>query len=369
MKRIVVYGLADGLGGVETIVLSLMEELIDRFNFTIVLSGKNRCCYLHRLPKGVQVVYVTAWGANPKKFKTEFCNILNECECDFVWLNACVTSNRELISAIKLAKRQVRLITHSHGTNYESDGALKTIIIKILHKFNRKLYNDTASLKWACSHKAAEWFYGKKNCRDVTIINNGIYTSRYKYDTAMRTKMRKQFDCENSFVCLHIGRLTPVKNQSFLLKVFAEICKRKQNAFLLIAGTGDLGVKLKEEAAALGIDNKVRFLGLYNNVFELYNMSDAFLLPSLHEGMPLTLVEAQCSGLHCFVSSSISQEVKLTRFLSFLSISESPVVWAEKIVSQQYEHQRDFGKLEIVKAGFDIETISDNVATMITNVH
>ena len=369
MKNIVIYGLAEGLGGVETIVLSIVTRLYNRFNFTIVLSDKKKCSYLHRIPDGIRVVNVTAWGANPIKFKNEFCNLLNECKCDFVWLNACVTSNRELIYAIKSAKWPVRLITHSHGTNYENDGVLKTLIIKILHNINRKLYNDTASLKWACSHKAAEWFYGKKNCSDVTIINNGIDTDRFKYDKAQRIQMRKQFGCEESFICLHIGRLTYVKNQSYLLKIFSELCNLKSNALLLIAGVGELEYQLKTEAATLGIENKVIFLGQYSNVFELYNMSDAFILPSIHEGMPLTLVEAQCSGLHCFVSSSISKEVKLTRFLSFLSISESPTTWAKKIEFQQYEHQRELGKLEIVKAGFDVASISDNVATMITNVH
>lgn len=369
MKNIVIYGLAEGLGGVETIILSLINKLVERFSFTIVLSDKDKCGYLHRIPSQVNVVNVTPWGENPRKFKKDFCNLLNECKCDFVWLNACVTSNRELVKAIKSAKRPVKFITHSHGTNYENDGLLKTIVIKSLHILNQRLYNNVASLKLACSSKAAEWFYGKNNTRDVTIIKNGIDTANFKYNKSQRDELRRKWKCEDSFICLHIGRLSAVKNQSYILKIFSELCKLKANALLLIAGTGELYEELQAEAELLGISDKVQFLGLYSRVSDLYNISDVFLLPSLHEGMPLTLVEAQCAGLHCFVSSSISREVKLTRFLTFLPITESPAIWAEQIASQKYESKRELGVNEIIDAGFDIEKISDEVALMIDEIY
>lgn len=365
MKTIVIYGLAEGLGGVETIILSLIDKLVDRFSFIIVLSHKESCCYLKRIPSQVRLVNVTAWGQNPFKFRKEFTSLLNESKCDIVWLNACVTSNRELIRAIKSANRPVKLITHSHGTNYENDGWLKTCLIKGLHKFNKRLYNKAATCKWACSHRAAEWFYGANHMDEVSIIPNGIDTDRFKFNATIRAKMRNKYECEGRFVCLHIGRLTPVKNQSYLLKVFSELCKYIPESLLLIAGTGDLESELKAEAVALGIDRNVYFLGHYEYVFELYNLSDVFLLPSIHEGMPLTLVEAQCCGLHCFVSDSISKEVKLTRFLSFLPISADPSVWGKEIASYHYDVQRECGCAEIINAGFDVNNICDGVAEII----
>lgn len=365
MKTIVIYGLSEQLGGVETIVLSLVNKLADSINFIIVLSDKDNCSYNSRVPSSVKLTNVTSWGSNPNKFKNEFLNILNDSHCDAVWLNACVTSNKEIINAIKSAKHTVKFIPHAHGTNYENDGMIKTFLIKTLHHLNRKIYNETASYRWACSQKAAEWFYGKNNIKDVTIIKNGIDVENFCYNDNLRTELRKQFSCEDSFVCLHIGRLTPVKNQKYLLKVFSELSRLNPSALLFIAGTGELDSELKADAKNLHISEKVRFLGQYNNVSELYSMSDAFLLPSIHEGMPLTLVEAQCAGLQCFVSSNISKEVKLTSFLSFLSINEAPEKWAKYIASYQYNAERGLGRTEIVDAGFDITSISKNVADMI----
>ena len=368
MRNIVIYGLSESLGGIETIILALVRRLINCYKFTIVLSDKDNCGYLDRIPSEVSVVNLTSWGRNPHKFQEEFRLLLNEINCDFVWVNACVTSNRNLIKAIKSSNVPTRLITHSHGTNYENDGFFKSIIVKTLHRFNRNLYNKTASLKWACSIKAAEWFYGKNEVGNVTIINNGIDTNKFKYNEAVRNQMRKSFNCVDSLVCLHIGRLTQVKNQSYVLNVFSEICKYNPNSLLFIAGIGELESQLKIEAVSLGIENKVKFLGQYSSVHELYNMSDVFLLPSIHEGMPLTLVEAQCAGLHCYVSSTISKEVCLSSFLSFLPISESPSVWAKQILSRKCEPQRDLGRIEIIQAGFDIEGISNQVLSMINSV-
>lgn len=368
MKKIIIYGLSEELGGVETIILSIVNRLSNRFSFTIVLSNKDNCSYFNRIPVGVNLVNVTSWGSNPRKFKEEFCEILNDYHSDLVWLNACVTSNRAIIQAIKSANSNVKLITHSHGTNYENDGVLKTFIIKTLHRINRKVYNRTASLKLACSHRAAEWFYGKDKCSDVTILNNGIDTSVFAFDGGARKRLRHDYGCEDSFVCLHIGRLAPVKNQSYLLKIFAEISKINSNSKLIIAGTGELESELKHQAAELGIKDKVLFLGQYGEVSELYNMSDAFLLPSLHEGMPLTLVEAQCAGLHCFVSSTVSSEVQLTRFLSFEYITESPYIWAQHILLHNYEVNRDLGRVEIIQSGFDIDSICLELAEKIDSI-
>jgi glycosyltransferase involved in cell wall biosynthesis len=365
MKNIVIYGLSECLGGVEIIILSLLKYLSAKYNIIIVLANKDECQYLDKVPIGVSLVNVTAWGHNPSRFKSEFTSLLNSCNCDYVWINACVTSNAAIIRAITKANRPPKIIMHSHGTNYENDGFLKTLIIKSLHYHNRNLYNRVVNKKWACSVKAAEWFYGESNCTNVTIIRNGIDTDAFKYNVLARETLREQYHLGNSFVVLHIGRLSPVKNQSYLLRVFKELCALKSESVLIIAGTGELEAQLKKESEVLGIKDKVIFLGQYQNVSELYSLSDVFLLPSLHEGFPLTLVEAQCSGLTCFVSSSISSEVKLTDNLSFISNTVDPTVWAQTIATHDYSTNRLKSKERIVEAGYDIKNISRMVSNMI----
>ena len=129
----------------------------------------------------------------------------------------------------------------------------------------------------------------------------------------------------------HVGRLVKEKNQLFLLEIIAEAKHQGLNFKLLLVGNGEDDCKLKRKAQKLGIADKVIFYGGSNSPEKLMNCMDCFVMPSIFEGFPVTLVEAQAAGLPCLVSDIVSKEVNVTGYVEFASLKESPCEWVKKI--------------------------------------
>ena len=113
---------------------------------------------------------------------------------------------------------------------------------------------------------------------------------------------------ETDILICHVGYFMPVKNQSFLVDVFAELAKNDSRYHLLLIGDGAMRTEIEQKVACLGLTNKVTFTGNIDNVSEYLNAADIIIMPSLYEGLPLTLVEQQANGLQCAVSDTITAE-------------------------------------------------------------
>ena len=248
---------------------------------------------------------------------------------------------------LKTAKRhgvQVR-IAHSH--NSSQDKNLK-YLIKLYYKRQIPKY---ATQLFACGREAGEWmFHGAS----FQILNNAIDAKQYQYNPVRATQMRSMLGIpETSFVVGHVGRFSPQKNHGFLLDIFAEILKRRENAVLLLVGDGSLRPSIEENAKALGLSEKVIFTGVRSDVPDLMQAMDVFVFPSLYEGLPVTMVEAQASSLPCFVSDKVPLECKKTNLVTQISLQKPAEYWAEQILKARGTERRDT-YAEIASAGFDI---------------
>ena len=162
---------------------------------------------------------------------------------------------------------------------------------------------------------------------------NAIDLDRFRFNAEARAQARADLGLVgNQFAIGHVGRFTAQKNHAFLIDVFTEVAKRRDDAVLLLVGTGEAGASVKALVDERGLTDRVKFLGQRNDVNRLYQAFDAFVLPSLYEGLGLVGVEAQASGLPCLLSDAITREVDVTGECKFLSI-DSPVVWADEIDS------------------------------------
>ena len=197
----------------------------------------------------------------------------------------------------------------------------------------------------------------KANIRIVTILevlNNAIDTDLYTYNKEKADKVKKEFGIENKFVVGHVGRFNPQKNHEFLIAVFNEVKKVKQDSVLILVGDGDLRPGIEQKVQDLGLSEKVIFTGVRSDVNDLMQGMDAFLFPSLYEGLPVTMVEAQASGLKCIISDKVPLECKMTENVEVVKLEESPQNWAKKVLKyEKYERQNT--KEDIVKANFDIK--------------
>ena len=238
-------------------------------------------------------------------------------------------------------------IAHSHNANQDKN--LK-YPIKLWYKRNIPKY---ATNLFACGRDAGNWMF---NGAPYQIVNNAIDAAAYAYDPMKRAEMRQRLGLANELTVGHVGRFNPQKNHPFLIDIFAALLKKEPNAVLLLVGGGEDMPKIQAKAQALGIAEHVRFLGVRSDVADLMQAMDVFVFPSLYEGLPVTMVEAQASGLPCLISDKVPPECIITKDLvDIWALSADPEVWAEKILEKR-DFPRTNRRAEIAAHSFDITT-------------
>lgn len=266
---------------------------------------------------------------------------------------------------LKAAKRwgiPVR-VAHSHNTGFQSKNPISIMLGNIL-----KTPMKNNATRWVgCSKMACEWMFGK-GCVEkgkAKVILNAIDCNLFIYNEEIRNEVRKELGIENKFVLGHVGRFEPQKNHTFLLDIFAETVKRRDDACLVLVGIGSLMESMKQKADSLGLSDKVKFLGFRSDRERIMQAMDTFVFPSVYEGLSVVLIEAQASGMPVFVSDSTTTEVSYSPYIKFLSLKQSASDWAEEIVSRGTVERKNM-KAEIQKAGFDINTMIDNLYKLYT---
>ena len=189
---------------------------------------------------------------------------------------------------------------------------------------------------------------------DFWILKNAVDARKYVFAPFIREKIRSELGIQNQFVIGHVGRFRTEKNHTFLIDAFAALVRQNPNSVLLLAGDGDLQPAMEEKVRQLGLSEKVRFLGSCSNVDELLQAMDVFVFPSLYEGLPVTMVEAQAAGVPCLISDRVPSECIITDLVTQKSLQDSPESWAEGILKHKDSiHKNTYH--EICAAGFDIE--------------
>lgn len=157
-----------------------------------------------------------------------------------------------------------------------------------------------------------------------------------------------------------------MKNQKFLLELLPSLLERDGDIRLLLVGDGPLKRELKEKTKSLKIEDKVTFLGSVNNVYDILLACDLFLLPSLSEGLPLSCVEAQASGLKCLLSSNVPEDTAITNNVNFIDL-ENKNKWKSSIIENKTYLRRNMYN-EISDKGFNIKSTSKCLNDFYLNV-
>ena len=250
------------------------------------------------------------------------------------------------------AKQNIPIrIIHSHNTHYQTSSQIQKVVGDIL-KFPMKKY---ATDLWACSTKAGEWLFGDDN---FTIIPNAIDARKFEYDEQLRNSVRESLNISDvDFVIGNIGRFVNQKNHIRMISVFNDLLKYIPNAKLVLAGTGDLEDKIKQQVIELGIEGNVKFLGYRTDNHALYQAFDVYCMPSFYEGLPVALVEAQASGLPIVFSNTITEEININKKQNIqLSLEKDNKEWVEALIeiSNRQINRKINGEL-IQKSIFNIE--------------
>ena len=229
---------------------------------------------------------------------------------------------------LKIAKRHgLVTIAHSHSTS--NGNGISAILKRIMQLPIRK----QADYLFACSDKAGKWLYGEKAItqQNYYMIPNGVDLKRFEFDVNKRNQMRMTLGIKKDMMILgHIGRLSTPKNHKFLLNVFNKYHKINSNSKLLLVGDGELFDCIKEHIDKLNISDAVIMTGSKQNTEDYYQVMDIFVFPSLWEGLPVSVVEAQANGLQCLISDVITHDVDLTDLIQYLPLDEE--LWLGAIV-------------------------------------
>lgn len=231
--------------------------------------------------------------------------------------------------AAKSAKVPVR-IAHSHSTSNKKEWK-KTLLKNMLRPFSKVFATDY----FCCSELAGRWLFGNKtyNQGKVYLLNNAIDVDKFKYNEKVRKAKRKELNIKDKDLVIgHIGRFVKQKNHDFLIDIFNEIHKQNKNAILLLAGDGPLKEEIQNKVKELELEKNVQFLGQRNDANELYQAMDLFLFPSLYEGLGMVLIEAQCTGLPCVVSTEVPKIAKISKGVEFIPLSKNAKIWADESI-------------------------------------
>ena len=247
------------------------------------------------------------------------------------------------------------LIAHSHST--------RALSRAYLHYIFRPLLSGVATRKIACSEEAGKWMYGK---RRFLIFRNGISYETFRYNSIVREKIRDELQISDSFVIGNVARFEKVKNHVFMINLIERYVKRNQNAKLLLVGNGNDYNRIKDLVKERKLDKYTLFVGSKSNVSDYLQAFDAFILPSLYEGIPLTLIEAQVNGLKCIVSENVDKTVNITGNISFLGIAESDLdKWCYELDNVRDNDTRYIiSEDAFIKTGYSSKSITEDLQNL-----
>lgn len=262
-----------------------------------------------------------------------------------------------------------RIIMHSHSTAIDDRRGVIRAIKLLIHKMGRLSMSYIVDEYLACSSLAAEWMYPYKlrQSQHYHMAKNAIDVRKYRYNPAIRAEMRQHLGIKpDTFVVGHVGRFTYQKNHEFLIDVFEKVHEKLDDSLLLLIGEGPEEVQIKEKVESLGLTSQVLLLGRRNDVPNLFQVMDCFVLPSRFEGLPIVGIEAQSAGLPCIFSDLITSEVKVTNRSLFLPIS-NPNNWVLKLLDIKNRCERDDTENQIGKSGYDIDSAIKKIEVFYEN--
>lgn len=348
MVRVLHVFILTDRGGAETMIMNQYRS-IDRskIQFDFVKHTNTTCSYDKEIENfGGRIYHVPRFnGVNFIQYRKAWINFLKQHnEYKIIHIH-CYTIAGVIASIARDCGIPVRIV-HCHTANPHY-----SFINKFVFNVLRNIAEKNMTNGFACSYDAGNFFFKKKSFQ---VLNNAINSKQFSYNQEKRCQIRSEFSFNNKFVIGHVGNFSVVKNHTFIIDIFAEVAKQNKNVLLMLVGEGPLRKEIENKVLCLNLKEKVIFTGTRTDIPDLLQAVDVFLFPSLWEGLGISAVEAQASGLHTIISDTIPQEAFVTDLCESISLQEPVSVWADKILQYTNGCTRKDTFEQIVNAGYDI---------------
>lgn len=345
--KILQVGLDTHLGGIETYLFKITSHIDrNRFQFDFLAFDDEKPCFYDELTElGCNFKFVR--GRRHSFFGNirDVRELIKKQQYDIIHCH--LNSLSYITPVLEGIKFGAKVIVHSRNAG-SAEGSSSSFFCRI----NKYILPYSKVTMVAVSDKAGEWMFGKD--RNVIILNNGIDTKSFAFSNTIRIEARKELSIhQDSEVIVHVGAFRPQKNHTFLIDIFKAYSSSHPDALLLLVGEGELKGDIEEKVKLLGLSNKVKFLGKRLDLHRILSASDKFLFPSLYEGFPNALIEAEASGLRCIVSDEITEQACFEDCIR-VPLSSSVDEWVKALSSAPLEHREGYAKL-IEDKGFGIE--------------
>lgn len=241
-----------------------------------------------------------------------------------------------VLKAAKSCGVKIR-IAHSHNASIKGRLHETVLFFTVLSP----MMKHYATHLWACGEEAGKVIFGK---RKFTILNNAIDVNRFYFSESDRTHIRTEYAIKDDVKLIgHVGRFFPQKNHPRLIQIFKQLHSEDHKTMLLLIGDGKDRPMIEHIVQKSGMSDSIIFAGVRSDIPAILSAMDLFLFPSLYEGLPVSIIEAEASGLPCVVSDSVTKEVNVTDLVTNIPLSASDKEWikaVEKAIGRKNQRNR-----------------------------
>jgi glycosyltransferase involved in cell wall biosynthesis len=363
------------VSGIETLATNLHKYVNKskiQFDFAVYCNPNVEEHYDTRVLEQGGIIHKLSEKNNNKSVRnilverTNFLKLLKKEKYDIVHIHG--SSGMHLIEALFAKFNRIpHIIIHSHSSKLIKSTKFY-YIKKLLHYSCKWMWPYIATEYISCSNEAGKWLFPSKINGKINEMKNGIDANIYIFNREKREQIRKDMGFSGKFVVGHIGRFSKIKNHTFLIDVFIEIYRTNPSAILVLIGQGELEDEIKQKVSSLGLDKVVYFLGVRKDIPDLLQVMDLIIFPSLFEGLPIVGIESQAAGLPVIAADTITNEVKISNNVKFMSLQEPPSEWAVEAIAHHKKIERRDMSPVIKEKGFDIQKTASNLEDFYENL-
>lgn len=322
---VLVFEISTNWGGIESFVENEIAPLQDEFDVYCVAQNDDPAIRERlSIPPDHVITLSEAYGS--AEYRKHLKEIYSR-NFDIIHFNKNSLIKFIPITMAERYAKQSKIVIHSHNTSPSSKSP-----IAFLHHVVRPFVVKKADETIACSTLAAQYLFGNTQAAQATIVANGIDVERFQFNEDDRREIRESLRIpEDAVVLINVGRFSAQKNQTRLIHMFAKYVQQDPTARLILVGDGDTRPEIEAAIEECRVRNNVLLVGKQSQVAKYYSAADLAVFPSIYEGLPVAMIEAQANGIPLLVSDVVTGEVNIAGDIAVESLQANDEQWAARI--------------------------------------